>query len=309
MRQAHRPGHGESTLPPLSSLRLIFEALPFGVSWATLPGARIQRSNAAFDRIFGYPPGHFETAGQLIAEAYIHEHQREQVLAAWQDFGLAQPHGERTMPEVEIEILGGDGQFRTLLHWGLMLYEHRIAVGIFRDVSDFKRDRQQLLEYAFRDPLTGLPNRRAFQEWWQQEVDGGSPRPLAFLMVDLDGFKPINDTHGHALGDQVLCLTASRLQAAVREHDLVCRFGGDEFGVLLPVPGDRAQLDAICARIVATLNEPMVVGGVAVRVGASVGGCLYPEPAASKRELLQCADRALYRVKQTGKNGWGWFAA
>lgn len=286
----------------------IVVALPFAVSWAALPGGVIQYSNRAFDTLFGYPSGHFRTADLLIEQTYIHEHQRRQLREYWNNFALGDGDVTTTIPDSEIEIRTGDGQIRPIMHCGLILHKHQLAVAIFKDVSEYKRDHQMLRDFAFLDPLTGLANRRGLKERWEEEHRTvGSQRRLAFLMVDLDGFKPINDTYGHEAGDKVLRSVAARLKEAVREVDLVCRLGGDEFGIMMAAPHDFKVVAGICDRIVGSLQEPIRVGRASVRISVSIGGCLYPDQAADKRELLRRADEALYRIKKTEKGGWGWW--
>ncbi|WP_437883905.1 diguanylate cyclase domain-containing protein [Pseudomonas sp. LRF_L74] len=293
---------------PLNALGHILDALPFGISWASLPGAQIRYGNTTFDQIFGYPPGYFRNIEQLIEEAYVHEYQRELAREHWQAFEAQEGGGVTSVPDIEIDILSGDGHLRTVLHCGLILHEEKLAVAIFKDISDIRRQNQLLRSFAYHDSLTGVANRRGLQERWRDETTRPVPRRLAFLMVDLDGFKPVNDTHGHGVGDEVLRIVAARLKAAVRDGDLVCRLGGDEFGLLLAAPDSCEQIAAICKRIVDSLAKPIEVGEQTIHISSSVGGCLYPDQAANKRELLQRADLALYRVKQSGKGNWGWYA-
>ncbi|WP_376943725.1 oxygen-sensing cyclic-di-GMP phosphodiesterase DosP [Azorhizophilus paspali] len=123
----------------------VLDALPLAVSWAAIPGAHIQYGNRAFDQLFGYPSGHFQTANQLIEEAYIHERQRDLLRRLWNDFALpSDASGLMSIPEVEVDILAGDGQMRTVLHWGLILPEQRVAIAFYKDISDFKRDSRLL---------------------------------------------------------------------------------------------------------------------------------------------------------------------
>lgn len=297
---------GELCLP--SVVYDIVAALPIAASWAALPGGVIQYTNGAFDTLFGYPSGHFRTVDQFIEQAYIHENQRRLLREQWNNFALSEGNVTTTIPDVEVEIRTSDGQKRSLMHCGLILHQHQLAVAIFKDISDYKRDHQMLRDFAFLDPLTGLVNRRGLKEQWEEEHRSVSgQRRLAFLMVDLDGFKPINDTYGHEVGDNVLRSVAARLKEAVREVDLVCRLGGDEFGIMMAAPHDFNIVVRICDRIVDSLQEPIRIGQASVRISVSVGGCLYPDQAADKRELLRRADEALYRVKKTGKGGWGWW--
>jgi diguanylate cyclase (GGDEF)-like protein len=153
-------------------------------------------------------------------------------------------------------------------------------------------------EQATHDQLTGLANRRLFHTRWQQSLDeaGG---PTALLYVDLDGFKPVNDTLGHEAGDSVLVEVAERLRRLVRAGDVVARLGGDEFAVILPWT-DATTADAIAKRLVAAMAEPFDLGDRPVSIGASVGG-VTAAPNADPEAELRRADTAMYAAKAAGR--------
>lgn len=154
--------------------------------------------------------------------------------------------------------------------------------------------------FGFTDALTGLGNRRCFDTALGAMLADSRPeRCDAVLLIDLDGFKQVNDRHGHAAGDALLKVVADRIANAVREGDRAARFGGDEFAVLAPAAGDAAAAAALARRIVATVALPVTVGDAVLRVGASVGIALARE-AAESRGLLAAADAALYRAKRSG---------
>lgn len=304
-------GCGYAPLPhiPLPLLNRMLDALPHAISWASLPDMQIQYGNPAFDQLFGYPSGHFRTAAQLIAEAYIHERQRERLLQHWHAFKFPEDVELISIPDIEIDILSGTGEIRTALHCGMILPRQKVSIAIFKDISGVTHDHRMLREYAFLDPLTAVANRRGLQERWNEEATLRPGKRLAFIMVDLDNFKPINDTYGHETGDAVLGIAAARLKAVMRDSDLICRLGGDEFGLLLAAPEGQDQLDMICRRIMLSLMTPIHIGPLNLHISASIGGCLYPDHAANQRELLQRADLAMYQVKKTGKSGWRWWSA
>jgi diguanylate cyclase (GGDEF)-like protein/PAS domain S-box-containing protein len=165
-----------------------------------------------------------------------------------------------------------------------------------RDVSENHAFQERLTHEAEHDSLTGLPNRRRMQD-----VLGSSLRnePVAVLFVDLDGFKPVNDAHGHATGDELLRQVAERLGACVREQDVLARVGGDEFVMLMPGVVNPADAEAMSARFRAAVDAPFLVGGVEVRIGASVGvhlATLTDDP----DQALRAADHAMYTVKRAG---------
>ena len=151
---------------------------------------------------------------------------------------------------------------------------------------------------ARHDPLTGLPNRTQLHARLASEVATRSD--VAVLLLDLDRFKPVNDTHGHEAGDQVLRVVAERLRTAVRPGDLVARLGGDEFAVLVAEGSDSAQL---AERLQALVAAPISVGDVVVTVGASVGRASSPGDGTSPETLLRAADDDMYRVKRFAERG------
>ncbi len=161
----------------------------------------------------------------------------------------------------------------------------------------------ELQKIALHDALTGLPNRRLFAELTQAAVaavqrDGGR---LALLFVDVDRFKSVNDTHGHAAGDLVLQALAQRLRAAVRQADVVCRHSGDEFTVLLRNVDGPEEVAAMADRLLREAELPVRVGDSDLAVSASIGIALYPDDATSPEELVGFADTAMYAAKHLGR--------
>ncbi|MBB5233968.1 putative bifunctional diguanylate cyclase/phosphodiesterase [Deinococcus budaensis] len=179
----------------------------------------------------------------------------------------------------------------------------RLTRSLRRFARELEQSRAQLAYQAQHDPLTGLPNRSLFEAHLTRTLRGaaqGGGR-FAVLFIDLDGFKGVNDRHGHAAGDELLTQVAGRLRAALEEGDLVARQGGDEFLALLPLPGGR---DAVQAgrRLLDALRWPFDLHGQAVTVTAAIGVGLYPHDAREAGELRRCADLAMYRAKQAGRS-------
>lgn len=170
------------------------------------------------------------------------------------------------------------------------------AIGKARLYERSQQQAEQLARAATSDALTGLANRAALDA---RMAAGGE----TLLFLDLDGFKEVNDELGHAAGDEVLVAVAGRLSSCVSGQDLVGRFGGDEFAVLLAGVRDEAAASSVAERVLATLQEPIGVQGRRVVVGASIGIAL-PVPDQDAGELMRCADRALYAAKAAGKGRW-----
>lgn len=185
---------------------------------------------------------------------------------------------------------------------GVLLW-HRLNQGLARSRRHFLDAEERIQRLASRDLLTGLSNRAALHDAMHRAMhrarrDG---RPLALLMIDLDRFKPINDQHGHMVGDVVLKKVASRLRRCLQGSEVMARYGGDEFVVVVPEGRNPLLAQVIAERIVRVLSRPMTLGQLTVSVGASIGVARYPADASSGDELLRKADSALYRAKGEGR--------
>jgi diguanylate cyclase (GGDEF)-like protein len=157
---------------------------------------------------------------------------------------------------------------------------------------------QQMGELAATDALTGLANRRRLFDRLQGALDQGNCPAL--LLLDLDGFKPINDEHGHAIGDQMLCAIATRLRDSVGHGGLVCRMGGDEFAVVIDA-ADANAARAVADRLLASLIEPFPIGQLRLRIGASLGLVVAANGESDPHALIAAADTRLYAAKAQGR--------
>ena len=157
---------------------------------------------------------------------------------------------------------------------------------------------------ATRDPLTGLFNRREFENALEREFASAQRRAgsMALLLLDLDGFKAVNDAMGHDAGDRVLCAVAGRLSECARANDMVARLGGDEFVLICPGISAKSDAAALSERLIEAINRPIEVEGWAARVGASIGIAFSNQRVEEGHELLRRADRAMYAAKQAGRN-------
>ncbi len=183
-------------------------------------------------------------------------------------------------------------------------------VGVFSDITVQKKSEAELERLAFFDPLTGLPNRALFHERLQHEIDGARREnaAIALLFIDLDRFKWVNDTLGHAAGDELLNVVAKRLRALLRESDTVARLGGDEFTVILPGTGSTDHVSSVAQSIVNVIKEPIALSDQEVHVGASVGVAFYPDDGADLETLSKNADIAMYQAKEAGRDTFQFYS-
>jgi diguanylate cyclase (GGDEF)-like protein/PAS domain S-box-containing protein len=174
---------------------------------------------------------------------------------------------------------------------------------IAHDIRELQRAQAQLEHQATHDPLTGLPNRNMFQELGEQALARAQREgtTVAVLFLDLDRFKPVNDTRGHATGDILLVRLATRLRKTVRAGDLVSRFGGDEFVVLCEHPAGAKEMLELAGRLIDIVSEPTEIDGQEIQVGASVGIAIGAGGRVTVDSLLRDADAALYRAKEQGR--------
>lgn len=177
-------------------------------------------------------------------------------------------------------------------------------LAIMSDITPVKAVQDRLDHLAHHDALTGLPNRLHFMAALERALAHADREQtsVALLFVDLDHFKAINDSFGHAVGDQLLAAVARRLQQAVRSEDLVARLGGDEFVVTLANLREREEAVRIAIKLLAELQEPLQLEDRLLRPAASIGIALYPGDGGTPAELLSTADDAMYEAKRLGRH-------
>ena len=174
---------------------------------------------------------------------------------------------------------------------------------VFYDVSERKEMELQLENLAHYDSLTGLPNRMLLHDRLEQAIATAERQRqhFALLFIDLDGFKPVNDEHGHGVGDEVLKLVGERLNLVIRGMDTAARLGGDEFVVILTDIHNRENTERVAEKIIGELSEPYEVAGKTLSISASIGASLYPSDQKAALDLLRTADEAMYQAKRDGK--------
>lgn len=231
---------------------------------------------------------------------------------------ICDPDGVAEIPSVIAEIMRtGSGMFervhvaadgrRIPVETSARVFRHRgrtAVIAISRDITERKRAEERIHRLAHYDALTELPNRRLLMDRLDRAVALAARhgRTVAVLMLDLDGFKPVNDTFGHDVGDELLVVVARRLDSAVRRADTIARLGGDEFVVVLSELGSLTDAEMIASKVIAVINEPVELAGTALHVGASIGIALFPADGGDPGALMKAADQAMYRAKANGRN-------
>jgi diguanylate cyclase (GGDEF)-like protein/PAS domain S-box-containing protein len=261
----------------------------------------ILQANPAFETITGFPRS--EALGRKTNIMKSERHPPEFYRQMWQQLTTAgswqgeiwnrRKDGEIYPAMLSItSVRNADGE---ISHY----------IGTLEDISLNKCNEERIRYLAFHDPLTGLANRVLFAD----RTDTGLQRArrdgtrLALIVLDLDGFKQVNDTHGHAAGDLLLIEIATRLQGVLRAEDTVARFGGDEFTALLPEIDTPQDALTVARKILAAIEVPIILSEHQVRVSASIGISIYPTDGADYQTLFVAADAAMYQVKTTGKAG------
>jgi len=283
--------------------RAAFEHAPIGVALVdAAPPWRLADANPALCRLLGVPRE--ALAGTHLSDL-LEPGQERLIREALQR--AARTEAERAKAQLRLRGAGGEELWvEVSAAWAPVPAREDQLVVHLQDVTERKRHEEQLRHLADHDPLTGLLNRRRFAEELDQAIRVAERyrEPAALLTLDLDGFKAVNDLHGHAAGDELLVRVARALRERLRESDVVARLGGDEFAVLLP------RLDGPAAAAVArdllrhlAVAATLPGGAGAPAVTASVGvAAVDPELALSPQELLVNADAALYEAKAAGRN-------
>jgi diguanylate cyclase (GGDEF)-like protein/PAS domain S-box-containing protein len=256
--------------------------------------------------MFGYKVGEVMPSYELFCRS-VHPDDQARVRAGeLRCIETGENHDE------EYRVIWPDGSTHWLRETGNVVKDTQGQVikmmGVVRDITEEKASAKQLRKLAHRDPLTGLPNRLMLEERLSKALERAHANAtrVALVFVDLNGFKAINDQHGHAVGDRVLITTATRLKNTLRESDTVARIGGDEFVLILEglTQGKNLQEEAhgICEKIFAGLAAPVSVGDTWRHIGTSLGVAIFPDHASSLDTLIHVADLAMYEAKRSGNN-------
>jgi len=277
-----------------ATLRLVTEAIPATVA---VIGA---------DLLYRFANSAFEQACGLSRNRIVGRSARE--VLGDEEFERREPWIVRALagePVVfELDYAGREGA----THQSINYVPLRLATGeidgfvvVGQDITAQRREALRLMELSQCDPLTGLLNRTGFEQFLQRHVDAGAGPSLALLYIDLDHFKPVNDEHGHAAGDQILKLFGQRLAKLVRPTDAVARLGGDEFAVALVGAREASNAHKVADKVLAAAQTPFEVAAQVLSIDASVGVAFGVEPARGWADLVERADAQLRAAKASGK--------
>ncbi|MBO3735982.1 sensor domain-containing diguanylate cyclase [Actinoplanes flavus] len=252
---------------------------------------RIVFSSPSTTSVLGFAAG--SRTGHSVFEV-VHPEDQQQMREGLTTL-LSDPSG---VLRLQCRVRTADGEYRWFDFTASNQMQNAALSGVVinaRDISENRAFQERLEHEAQHDPLTGLPNRRRMQDKLHSSLRADS---VAVLFVDLDGFKPVNDAHGHEVGDELLRQVADRLSACVRASDVLARVGGDEFVMLMPGVVEPGDVDAMSNRVRYVLGLPFRIDGHEIQIGASVGVHLAPA-AGDPDEALRAADHAMYEIKHS----------
>lgn len=288
----------------LQLLASVFEHSPQGIM-ITDAEHRIRKVNPAFARITGWPED--DAVGRrdsMLSAGRDPLDQRDEIRGALAANGIW--NGELWSRRRDGEVFPEE---RTVIAVRDAGHRLRHYVSIFSDISSEKFAAERIQRLAHYDATTELPNRVLLQDRLLHAINraarGGGQ--LALLFLDLDGFKQINDTLGHAAGDEVLRTVGVRLMSRLRKVDVVARLGGDEFAVVLGDVAAASDVQGICDQLLAVVTEPYELSGQIGSVTTSIGIAMYPDDGTDVQSLLKHADAAMYQAKANGKNRYAFY--
>ncbi|CQJ62141.1 bifunctional diguanylate cyclase/phosphodiesterase [Yersinia rohdei] len=227
---------------------------------------------------------------------------------------LQYTHQTESRNELQCTYLSAKGDKRICRIYAKPIIKDGETVGFRGTASDITREikaQERIQHLSLHDALTGLPNRLRMKQFLENKLLNlaGTSHPLVILNVDLDKFKPVNDTFGHVTGDLVLHQVSERLRGCLRDQDLVARQGGDEFILIITGLSSIQEIEQLCARVIAQIESPYIINEQDIYIGASIGIALAPQDSIHAEELLRFADIAMYEAKNSGRNRWSFYSS
>ncbi|MDO6562311.1 EAL domain-containing protein [Amphritea sp. 1_MG-2023] len=281
----------------LSVAEKIIECTPIGVM-ITGPDKRIQYTNTAFEQVTGYDshevlghPPSILSSGKQSPDFYREMYQTIETEGTWQgEIWNNKRNGDAYLEWLSISALRDS--------WGEVTH----YIGMFSEFTAQERVKEKLRTLAYYDDLTSLANRTLFNERLQHLVSINHKKKLCVVFIDIDGFKRINDTLSHQIGDLLLVAIADRIRATCREADTIARWGGDEFIIAIEVSDSHIGIDTFCKKHLKSLKQPFLINGRELSITASMGVSIYGDDAHNIAELIRNADIAMFQSKKRGKN-------
>ena len=255
------------------------------------------------EQVLGYHPT------EIVGRKHFYDLCPQEEQQASKEFWLSVIQRSETLAHFENRMIAKDGRILWMLSSGVPIPAEGNELLGFRgsdtDITDRKQAEARIFHMAHHDALTDLPNRTLFFDRVQQAIKLAQRNgtQAALMLIDLDHFKPVNDTHGHEVGDQILCEAARRIRGRLRASDTAGRIGGDEFVILLSEVGSVDDAVRVAEAVRSELHRPFDLAELTLRISSSIGISLYPAHGAGTNLLLKCADVAMYSVKKSGGNG------
>jgi diguanylate cyclase (GGDEF)-like protein/PAS domain S-box-containing protein len=279
-------------------LAKVFQASPDWITITTLEEGRYIDVNDAFVFMTGY--NREEAIGKNAEELslWVNPEVGSKAVAMLREQG--------TLHNLEVELRMKSGRVQTML-WSaekIELKGQRYLINAIKDITSRKEMEQEIQRIAYHDPLTGLPNRMLLIDRLTMAMSQAdrNRNKVAFMMLDLDKFKEVNDTLGHHIGDLLLKWVAEKLTSVLRQVDTVARFGGDEFVFVIPEQNDAQAALQVAGKMMDSFRDTVVLDGHPLTITASIGISLYPDHGVDIDTILKNADSAMYRAKQAGRN-------
>jgi diguanylate cyclase (GGDEF)-like protein/PAS domain S-box-containing protein len=317
-RSAQRTAAAEAALRESEErMRLVANNVPALISYVDRE-QRYRFSNRTYDDWFGI--AHERMQGRTIAEVFGEEaygRMRQEIERCMRgesvefEFAIAEGGKHRALQVSCVPHLGSEGE---VLGFYMLANDVTVLKRAQEDLHvaavQLQHDARRLEFLAHHDTLTGLPNRAMFADRAREAVAHARrhAKTAAFLFLDMDNFKQVNDSLGHEVGDELLKVMATRLRASVRGDDFIARIGGDEFCVLLQDIAEPREAAAVAQKLLHELGKPYRVGEHQVSSGASIGIACVPQDGDDVGTLLRLADHAMYRAKELGRNGYQFFS-